>query len=377
MENNSFRYRFPLMAMGMLALLAAMWAGVVRLGWGWPVLQPSLPINHGPLMISGFLGTVIGVERAVALSAPALTSRPRRWTYLGPLLTGLGGLTLIVGWPGIGGPLLLTLGSLNLVLVFGVILRRQFAPYTVTMALGALLWLAGNGLWLLGWPIYTVVFWWSGFLVLTIAGERLELNRVLRLSSRVQGLFLLAVGLFLLGLIVSSARFDLGARLAGAGLLALALWLLRYDIARHTIKKSGLTRFIAFCLLTGYGWLGLGGGLALIFGGVTAGFHYDALLHAIFVGFVMAMIFGHAPIIFPAVLGKPMAFQPRFYSHLILLQLSLLLRVGGDLTFWLPARQWGGLFNAVAILLFIINTARAIHKSSPAAATPIPQEVTG
>ena len=85
------------MAMGMLALLAAMWAGVVRLGWGWPVLQPSLPINHGPLMISGFLGTVIGVERAVALSAPALTSRPRRWTYLGPLLTGLGGLTLIVG----------------------------------------------------------------------------------------------------------------------------------------------------------------------------------------------------------------------------------------------------------------------------------------
>lgn len=53
--------RFPLMAMGMVALLAAMWAGLVRLGWGWPPLQPALPIAHGPLIISSFLGTVIGV----------------------------------------------------------------------------------------------------------------------------------------------------------------------------------------------------------------------------------------------------------------------------------------------------------------------------
>jgi len=41
-----------------------------------------------------------------------------------------------------------------------------------------------------------------------------------------------------------------------------------------------------------------------VFGGVlvdTAG--YDAFLHAVLLGFVFAMIFGHAPIIFPAVLG--------------------------------------------------------------------------
>lgn len=369
---DSFRSRFPLMAMGMLALLAAIWAGLVRLGWGWPVPHPHLAGSHGPLMISGFLGTVIGVERAVALSAPTITSRPRRWTYLGPLLTGLGGLILIAGWPGWAGPLLLTLGSLNLVLVFAVILRLQFAPYTVTMALGALLWLGGNGLWLLGWPISTVVWWWSGFLILTIAGERLELNRVLRLAGWVQRLFLLAVGLFLAGLLLSLGWFDLGPRLAGAGLLALALWLLRYDIARHTVKKTGLTRFMAWCLLSGYGWLGLGGGLALLYGGLTAGFQYDAMLHAIFVGFVMAMIFAHAPIIFPAVLGKPLAFHPFFYSHLMLLQLSLLMRVIGDVSFWLALRQWGGLLNAAAILLFVLNTARAVHQAAPAPARVTP-----
>lgn len=59
------RIRFPLMGLGMLALLAALWAGLVRLGWGLPPLRPTLPIAHGPLMVSGFLGTLISLERAV------------------------------------------------------------------------------------------------------------------------------------------------------------------------------------------------------------------------------------------------------------------------------------------------------------------------
>lgn len=355
--------RFPLMALGMMALLAALWAGLIRLGWGLPLLQPALPMNHGPLMVCAFLGTVIGVERAVALGC--------HWTYLGPLLTGLGGLVLIGGLSGPVGPLLITLGSLMLVVVFGLILRLQLAPFTVTMALGALLWLVGNTLWLLGWPVYNIVMWWMGFLILTIAGERLELNRVLRLSDQVQQLFQFAVGLYLAGLILLSIAglivpiftFDLGIRLTSIGLVGLAVWLLRYDIARYTVRKTGLTRFIAVCLLAGYLWLGVGGGLGLFYGGVTAGLAYDAILHAVFVGFVMSMIFGHAPIIFPAVLGKPMNFSRLFYTHLALLHLSLLLRVLGDVTVWLSARQWGGLLNVVAILLFIANTVWAVHHS--------------
>lgn len=348
------------MVLGMTALVAAMWAGLLRLGWPWPLIQPTLPMNHGPLIIGGFLGTVIGVERAVALGRP--------WTYFGPLLTGLGGLALIVGLPYPIGPALITLGSLNLVVVFGLILRLHLAPFTVTMALGALLWLTGNGLWLLGWPPYQAVPWWMGFLILTIAGERLELNRVLRLSGRVQQLFQAAVGIFLLGLGLSLFHYAGGIRLAGLGQIVLAGWLLRYDIARYTVRKTGLTRFIAVCLLSGYGWLGVSGLLGLLYGGVTAGFIYDAILHAVFLGFVMAMIFGHAPIIFPAVLGKGMNFSPLFYGHLALLHLSLLLRVGGDLLVWLPARQWGGLLNVVAILLFMANTVRAVRQTARSAA---------
>lgn len=338
----------------MLALLAAMWAGLSRIGWGWPVLQPTLPAAHGPLMICGFLGTVIGVERAVALN--------RRWTYAGPVLTGLGGLALMVGLPLPLGAGLITLGSVGLVAVFGLILTIETAPYTATMAAGATLWLVGNILWLFGWPVYTVAVWWSGFLLLTIAGERLELGRILRLSKAVQGLFVAAAGLYLAGLVVSLFAFDAGVRLTAAGMLALAVWLLRFDIARHTVKKPGLTRFIAVCLLTGYGWLVVSGALALYYGGVSAGFQYDAILHAVYVGFVMAMIFGHAPIIFPAVLGKAIPFHNSFYLHLALLHVSLILRVAGDLAFWVPLRQWGGFLNTIAILLFVANTLLAVRR---------------
>jgi hypothetical protein len=366
----------PLMALGLVALLAAMWAGLVRLGWGWPVLRPTLPIAHGPLMISGFLGTVIGVERAVALSALPMAGPLRRWTFAGPCLTGLGALALIGGWPGSGGPVLMTLGSLSLALVYGLIVRMQTTLFTITMAAGAVLWLVGNGLWLLGWPIYMIVAWWSGFLILTIAGERLELSRVLRPTRTVQALFVMAVGVFLIGLIISLLDLDLGVRLAGVGLVTLALWLLRYDLARRTVRKSGLTRFMAVCLLAGYGWLGIGGGLTILFGGVSAGFRYDAILHAVYVGFVISMIFGHAPIIFPAIIGRAMPYQAVFYTHLALLHLSLLLRIVGDLTAWLPARQWGGLLNVVALLLFLFNTVRAVRgamKRSTAVGISLPE----
>ena len=374
MSKLTFYLRFPLLAAGLFALLIAMWAGLTRLGWNWPHLQPGWPMLHGPLMIAGFLGTVIGLERAVALSSLPAIGQTRQWPYIGPLLTALGGLSFIVGLSSEIGGGLITLGSLNLVIVFFLILRIQLAPFTLTMATGAALWLIGNSLWLLGRPISDVVSWWSGFLILTIAGERLELNRVLRLSGVTQTLFLISVGLILAGLSLSLMMFNVGFRLTGLGLLALALWLLRYDIARHTVRKTGLTRFMAICLLAGYGWLGFGGLLALFFGGLTAGFRYDAIQHAIFVGFVISMIFGHAPIIFPAIIGKALPFRNRFYLHLVLLHLSLLLRVMGDLTGWLPGRQWGGLLNAVAILLFLANTILAIrYAASRSAQTVTPQ----
>lgn len=340
------------MALGMAAFLAALWGGLLRLGWQLPALPLPVAAYHGPLMVAGFLGTVIGLERAVALGRP--------WAYAAPLCTGLGAIALIAGAPGGAGPLLTTAGSAGLVCVFAAILRRQAALFTVVMALGAVVWLAGQILWLAGWPLHHIAFWWAGFLVLTIAGERLELSRLVRVSAASRAAFVTAVVVVLLGLLLTAVAFDAGVRAVGAGLCGLTLWLLWQDITRRTVRQPGLTRFIALCLLSGYVWLGVSGLLAVLAGGVAAGPHYDAMLHALFLGFVFSMIFGHAPIIFPAVLGWPVAFRRTFYAHLVLLHLTLVLRIAGDLASWLPGRRWGGLLNVLALLLFFANTAGGV-----------------
>lgn len=62
-------------------------------------------------------------------------------------------------------------------------------------------------------------------------------------------------------------------------------------------------------MLSGSAWLAIGGLLMVMVGGVYGGFPYDAILHSVFVGFVFAMIFGHAPIIIPALLKVPLRFS--------------------------------------------------------------------
>jgi hypothetical protein len=349
---NQPRLRFPLLGLGILALVAGMWSGLVRLGWSLSSLRPALPIAHGPLMVSGFLGAVVCLERAVALG--------RRWTYAGPVLTVLGALFLIAGITGPYAPALILLGSAGLVAVLILIIRLQPALFTVTMGLGALCWLVGNALWLSGWPIFRIALWWAGFLVLTIAGERVELSRIRQFSVTSRMIFVLITALYLVGLVGTTVNPDIGTRIAGAGMLALGVWLMIHDIAWFNLGQKGLPRFMAASLLSGFIWLGIGGLLAMLFGGVFAGPRYDALLHTVFLGFVFSMIFGHAPVIFPAVLGLKMTYRPLFYSHLILLHLTLLVRITGDLLLWMPGRMWGGLLNAFVLLLFLGNTISAM-----------------
>jgi hypothetical protein len=329
-------------------LLLAIWAGWLRLGWPWPTIQPDLALIHGPLMVCGFLGTLVSLERAVALGA--------RWMYLGPFASAAGAVLLIVRVGGSLGALLITLGSLGLVAIFAVIVRRHPVNYTIVMGVGALTWLAGNLLWLSGWLVAQIVLWWAAFLILTIAGERLELGRVLRLPAWARTVFVGVIGLLLVGLLASLLWRDLGARLFSLGMLALAAWFFFFDIARRTVHSSGLAQYIAACLLAGYAWLAFSGLLGLVYGGIIAGPRYDAFLHAIFLGFVFSMIFGHAPVIFPAIIGRQYRFHPVLYANLALLHASLVMRVIGDLAGFPLLRMWGGLLNGIALLLFLIST---------------------
>jgi hypothetical protein len=348
--------RAPLFATAVLSMVWGVWVGLLRLGWILPLPWPDQLILHGPLMVGGFLGTLIGLERAVGIA--------KRWAYAAPILTASGSALLVFGPPGPLGPLLITAGSGVVVAVFGVVLWREASLFALTMALGVVAWVAGNVQWLAGAAIFRVVFWWVAFLVLTIAGERLELNRVLRQSRGVRLGFTVAAGVLLAGVSLAGRWPDIGVRVIGLGLVALSVWLARFDVARRTVRQPGVTRFIAVCLLSGYVWLGIAGALALTTGAATPGPMYDAVLHSVFLGFVVAMIFGHAPIVFPAILGRPLPYRPSFYAHVAILHGSVALRIAGDVVDDLARyRAWGGLLNAIALLAFIANSASSIAYS--------------
>jgi hypothetical protein len=277
---------------------------------------------HGPLMVSAFFGTVISLERAAALD--------RLWAYAAPLCAGLGGIFLLLGFPTTGFALM-ALAAAIFTLCNVLVMQRQASLETVALLAGALAWLAGNIMLFEGGA---AVPWWIAFFALTIGGERLELSRYLKRGPWVRRTF----GALVVLLLFSPAV----PRVLGVALALLALWLLAFDLARVTIRQDRLPRYVAACLLAGYFWLGLGGVLMALSTG------YDAALHAIFVGFVFSMVFGHAPVILPAVLRVRFPYHAVLYLPLALLHTSLAVRVFVSA----PLGAWG---NAAAIALFIVT----------------------
>lgn len=372
MKPASFLVRIVFALTVLTALLGGMGAGLARLGWGMDPLSKGWMLAHGPLMICGFLGTLICLERGVALASRF------RMSLMVPAVNAVGALALLL-WPdSAAAKLLLTAGSAGLVLLFVYMYRLHPSRDVAIMAAGAVSWLMGNSLWLAGQPVHMTVHWWTAFLILTIVGERLELSRVRRLTPAQQALLVGTVSVYLAGIALTQIQLELGVRVLGIGAILMAAWLLRYDIARRTIRQSGLPRYIAACLLLGYVWLGVGGAIAIWKGLLIAGPNYEMVLHAFLLGFVFSMIFGHMPIILPALTGLQVVYHPLFYGHLALLHLTLAYRIYGNLVLDQTARRWGGMLNVTAVLLFLLVTAVTVMRAntakpqrSPAAARPV------
>lgn len=328
-----------------VGLITGLFSGLVRLGFliDSPT-QPVTPMAHGPLMINGFLGTLIGLERAAALE--------KKWSYSGPVFMAASTVLLLVG-PVIAGQWLLLVGSTALTLVMSYLYYLQPKIYHLIMAFGATSLLIGNGLYLAGYPIYSLVAWWAAFPMLTIFGERLELNRIMRPPIWAQQLFGGLILAWIGSLVVTHIDRSLGWWIASILLIGVAGWLIKYDVARRTIKSVEWTRYSAICLLTGYGWLILCGLFGLWYGFPTAGPLYDGLLHMMFVGFVFSMIFAHASVIIPSLSGKLVPWNSYFYLPLILLHGFLLARIIGDIVWWPMVRKIGSYGNVLAILLFL------------------------
>lgn len=331
-----------LVAVAVTALVAVA-GGLERLG----VLAVPVPVAvvaHGPLFVCGVFLSVIALERAVALA--------HAWAYLAPALGAAAGLALIAGLPGAAA--LAVLAAVALVAVNGVIVVRQPALHTALMSWGAVVLAVGSFAWASGRPVYEALLAWLAFFVLTIQAERLELSRLAPTPRWAAHLLAgLAIGLGGLACLAVGREAETALRAAGLPILLIGGWQLRFDIARHTVRRPGLPRFAAVGVLLGATWLVVAG--ALLLGGVLppAGPRYDAVVHAVLVGFVLSMVFAHAPIVLPAVAGVAVPFHRILYLPMAVLHLGLAVRVFGDLSGRIPWRRSGGLANAVALVLFV------------------------
>jgi hypothetical protein len=346
-----------LLVVAALTLVTGLLAGLARSGialaWG-PSFQPA----HGPLIVLGAFGTIIGLERAVALA--------RGWAFAAPAVGAASAIAMLAGtawapWPAAA-------SSAALVCVNAAIVRRQSAAFTWLLFAGSAALFAGSLAWALGRPVSEVVLAWIAFFVLTIAGERLELSRLTPTPPwAVRALVALAV---VLGAAACSrlAWGSLPTRLAGLTLALIGAWQLRFDVARWTVRQHGLPRFCAVGILLGSAWLVVAGALLAAQSHLPAGLLYDGVLHAVFVGYVVSMVFAHAPIILPAVARLEVPYHRSFWVALLVLHAGLVLRVLGDLAQSGTARQWGGIANVAALLLYaaaVVGARMARRKAHP------------
>jgi hypothetical protein len=99
---------------------------------------------------------------------------------------------------------------------------------------------------------------------------------------------------------------------------------------------------------------------------------YDAAVHAIAIGFVLSMIFGHAPIILPAVTGLRLRLTGAAYVPLAILHASVALRLAGDMAGWAELRAASGLVTVVALAGYA-GTLAITSRGRPEKARPSPQ----
>jgi len=358
--------RLALLLPGGAALLGGLNGALLLLGVAAPVGAERLADRHGVIMVLGFLGTVIALERAVALRAT--------WGYLAPGLLGAGGLALLSPLAPVLGTLLLMNGALVLVAVYAALHRRTRDPGVLVQLLAAVLAACAAGL-LLFAETAALVPWLAGFVVLTIAAERVELARLALPRGAPEALLGFAsalVGTLILALTVP----EIGTRAYGLVLLLLALWLARHDVARRMIRTSGLPRLSAAAMLTGYAWLTVAALTWLVAGVPRSTAVYDTVIHSVFLGFGISMVIAHVAVILPAVLGIRLPYHPTLWIPLVVLHAGMLVRIGLGNGAGIPAAMTGGSVVTVAALLVLVLTVLGLTRRGRRESRPATSAVT-
>jgi hypothetical protein len=337
------------------AALTGVVAGLARLGLSvsW---APSRAGDHGPLLVLGVFAVVVAQERAAVLGS--------RWALAAPAGSACAAIAILAGWP--AGPWIAVASNAAMVATNLAIARWRPSRISWQLLAGSALLLSGTAGWASGVPLSDVVPAWTGFFVLTIAAERARLSR-----HSAHGVWTWRLlDALTVALVVSAAARLFGHRAAGHALgvsmAGLAAWQMRYDVASDAIDRTAYPRYMAIGVRAGTVWLLVGGGLLACIHPPPGGPAYDAILHAVFVGFVLSTGFAHALSVVPVLAGGHVPFSPLFYAPLALLHATLVVRLAGDLSGALWVRQIGGVGNALAIALFaVVMASAALRRRHP------------
>ncbi|MDO5049401.1 MAG: hypothetical protein Q4D87_05915 [Actinomycetaceae bacterium] len=296
---------------------------------------------HGQIMTLGFLGTLITLERVVALRSRTL--------LIAPLSLGIGSILLLTPHPQWGQSLQI-IGMAGLLLTYIKLTKRDLSNALAIQIIGSIAGLAAATLWALGAQTHTLIPLISTFIVLTILGERVELARI-SLTLRAERLAFALSAL----LMATSLALLAGApsEIYATNLLLITAWLTKHDIARRMATVPGLPRYSATNMLLATAWLGLGSLTWLLTGPLATSSAYDSIVHAILLGYGMSMIFAHAPIILPAVLKLPLPYHPLAWIPTIALNLGILIRFYANVRSYPTSWQIGATLTVIAILLFL------------------------
>lgn len=339
--HSLLRLRHALVIAVAAAAITGVLAGLARLGiaTGWGGSHAS---EHGPLLVLGVFGTVVALERAQALGA--------QWAIATPAAFAATAVVMLLGWP--AASWIATISSGGMLATNLVAAGRRSTQVTWLLLAGSALLLLGNLQWAAGNPLYRAAPAWMGFFVLTIVAERQRHSRDVSPPRGAVRLFVALVTVLIVAVAARAAGLRAGIHLLGATMSSLALWQLRYDIARQTIHQARYPRFMAIGARAAMLWLLVAGGLLMQGDLPPAGPAYDAALHAVFVGYVLSTAFAHALDVLPVVAGVRIPFTPLLYAPLGLLHASLIARVSGDVANDVALRRVGALGNALALALF-------------------------
>ncbi|MEM0117261.1 MAG: hypothetical protein QXV32_02335 [Conexivisphaerales archaeon] len=327
---------------------------------------------HPNIMVFGFLAPIIMSERYAGISILNLQKSSILASRLMVPLTQAGLLLQIAGdFAGI-----FYFALIGSFLIFAGLLCFIFLMFSLSKKTGIRLPFYFMILSIFPLEAYAILTYRSGFIsnapeavmlllfpAIFIFGERIELTRYSTTSyseSKFRLGFYGCILLFILTLAATVSSSDSSWLMASAFTImiivaALILTDESSNFKRIIKSKFPLQRYVMANVAVAYFWLIAASVFGIYFFAFSAGNAYDAMIHAMAVGFIGTMLLAHGPVILPSLLKRRSPLNPSTMP-LVILTLSNSLRISGDFFYngyFAIVSGISGWLILIAVLLFV------------------------